>query len=410
MNIDLMRMIDRRVGVPLCFVFSIWNSLISMFRRTAPSAAPPKRILFIELAETGGLVIARPALDHARRLFPEAEHYFLIFELGDGILELLDFPTENRIVIRPAGMLRFVSDTLRAVLYMRRMKIDAVINLEAFARYSTLLSYLSGARKRVGFHRFTDEGRYIGNLLTHRVIYNPHIHACQSFISLVHALSEKPETEPAAKTPVLEFNTELRSLESKPELRKNVEQELRRQHPEYQPSHRLVLLNPNAGDLITVRRWPEENFLYIAEQLLQQPDVLLAFTGTAKERPYTATIQNKLSGAQGYDRVLNMAGRTTLPELIELYHVSDLMITNDSGPAHFASLTELPVIVFFGPETPDVFGPLGKNVNPMYAGLACSPCISAYNQKRSPCSNNVCLQVITPQQVLEKAHSLMKEK
>jgi ADP-heptose:LPS heptosyltransferase len=76
------------------------------------------------------------------------------------------------------------------------------------------------------------------------------------------------------------------------------------------------------------------------------------------------------------------------------------MLTNDSGPAHFASVTPLPVFVFFGPETPAIYGPLG-NMTPIYAGLACSPCVSAMNHRKSPCSDNVCLQIIPPEQVFE---------
>ena len=65
----------------------------------------------------------------------------------------------------------------------RRYRIDTAINLEAFARFSTILTFLSGARTRVGFHAFTQPGLYTGDLLTHRVIYNPHVHTWQSIMA-----------------------------------------------------------------------------------------------------------------------------------------------------------------------------------------------------------------------------------
>jgi len=74
------------------------------------------------------------------------------------------------------------------------------------------------------------------------------------------------------------------------------------------------------------------------------------------------------------------------------------MLSNDSGPPHFASVTDMPAFVFFGPETPKLYGPLGQ-ATPIYAGLACSPCVSASNHRKTPCEDNVCLQVITPEQV-----------
>jgi ADP-heptose:LPS heptosyltransferase len=74
------------------------------------------------------------------------------------------------------------------------------------------------------------------------------------------------------------------------------------------------------------------------------------------------------------------------------------MLTNDSGPAHFASVTDMPVYVFFGPETPKIYGPLGR-MTPIYAALACSPCVAATNHRKSVCNDNVCLQIITPDNV-----------
>jgi len=75
-------------------------------------------------------------------------------------------------------------------------------------------------------------------------------------------------------------------------------------------------------------------------------------------------------------------------------------LTNDSGPGHFAAVTDMPTYVFFGPETPALYGSLGKTT-PIYAGLACSPCVSAANHRKTVCKDNVCLQVITPDQVYE---------
>jgi ADP-heptose:LPS heptosyltransferase len=89
-----------------------------------------------------------------------------------------------------------------------------------------------------------------------------------------------------------------------------------------------------------------------------------------------------------------------------LYAASTLMLSNDSGPPHFASVTEMPVFVFFGPETPSLYLPLG-NATPIYAGLACSPCVSAANHRKTACTDNVCLKVIGAGQVLELIRPLL---
>jgi hypothetical protein len=60
----------------------------------------------------------------------------------------------------------------------------------------------------------------------------------------------------------------------------------------------------------------------------------------------------------------------------------------------------MPVFVLFGPETPAAYGPLGA-ATPIYAGLACSPCVTAANHRKSSCNDNVCLQLITSEQVFQ---------
>ena len=76
-----------------------------------------------------------------------------------------------------------------------------MVNLETFVRYSSLLSYLTGAARRVGFHRFTQEGLYTGDFLTHKVMYNPHIHTAHVFLDLVQALVAPPGGIPIVKRP-----------------------------------------------------------------------------------------------------------------------------------------------------------------------------------------------------------------
>jgi ADP-heptose:LPS heptosyltransferase len=68
------------------------------------------------------------------------------------------------------------------------------------------------------------------------------------------------------------------------------------------------------------------------------------------------------------------------------------VLTNDSGPAHFATLADATVVALFGPETPFLYGPLGENAHALWAGLGCSPCVNAFNQRVSVCTNNVCMQ------------------
>lgn len=85
-------------------------------------------------------------------------------------------------------------------------------------------------------------------------------------------------------------------------------------------------------------------------------------------------------------------------DLLSLAHV---LVTADSGPAHFASLTSIKNIVLFGPETPLLYGPLGQNTSCLFAGLACSPCLSAYNHRKTSCTDPKCMKAITVEEVFD---------
>jgi len=93
-----------------------------------------------------------------------------------------------------------------------------------------------------------------------------------------------------------------------------------------------------------------------------------------------------------------------------LYTMADVLVTNDSGPGHFASMTRIDTVVLFGPETPALYGPLGPNTHTIWAGLACSPCINPFNHRISPCTNNVCMQSISVPQVFGQVMELLQQR
>jgi ADP-heptose:LPS heptosyltransferase len=92
-----------------------------------------------------------------------------------------------------------------------------------------------------------------------------------------------------------------------------------------------------------------------------------------------------------------------------LFHFATLLIANDGGPGHFAAMTPIPTIVFFGPESPALYGSLGERAVNLFRNLSCSPCLTAYNHRNSPCNgDNVCLKSIHPDEVLQKTHALLE--
>ena len=156
--------------------------------------------------------------------------------------------------------------------------------------------------------------------------------------------------------------------------------------------------------MLPQRRWPAERFIELIRRILEAaPDVLVLITGAPAERA-EASAQ---CAAVGSLRCVNFAGAARLAELPLLYSIATLIVTNDSGPGHFSAVTPLPVFVLFGPETPKLYGSLGK-ATPIFAGLACSPCVSAANHRKTPCTDNKCLQAISVDQVFAAIEPLLR--
>jgi ADP-heptose:LPS heptosyltransferase len=86
-----------------------------------------------------------------------------------------------------------------------------------------------------------------------------------------------------------------------------------------------------------------------------------------------------------------------------LYDLAELMVTNDSGPAHYSTLTSIDVITLFGPETPAVFGARTPRSHILWTGLVCSPCVNAFNDRQSACRQNLCMERITVDEVFDVA-------
>lgn len=402
MKIDTMRRIDRLAGIPLCAAATVLVRLADWFR--GRQAHPVRRVLFVELSEMGTTVLAEPAMRKARERLA-ADVFFVIFARNVGSLELLgSFAPDRIFTISDASLLALARDTLRFLWWTRRNQIDTVIDMELFSRFTALLSGLSGAQRRVGFYRFHQEGLYRGEMLTHRVAYNPHIHIAKNLIALVDALLATAPTVPYSKTFIGDDQLAAAIAPASAQTRADVLARLRALAPFDPAKQRLVLINPNASELLPHRRWMPERFADLIRRILSSyDDVFVAITGAPDER----AAAERLAAACGA-RCLSFAGHSKLAELPALYAQAALMVTNDSGPAHFAAASGLPTIVLFGPETPHLYKPLGS-ARAIYAGLACSPCVSAHNHRKTACTDNVCMQAITVDEVFAAVAETLAE-
>jgi ADP-heptose:LPS heptosyltransferase len=167
---------------------------------------------------------------------------------------------------------------------------------------------------------------------------------------------------------------------------------------------RLVLLYAGGG-LLPVRAWPLPYYQELASSLVERGYVV-GIIGLAEDRLLAVAIRERA----GAERTIDLTGYTrTVRELLLIFHLAELLVTNDGGPGHFASMTPLRSIVLYGPETPGLYGSLDPSSVSLFANLTCSPCLTAYNHRNSPCDgDNQCLKLIPPREVIDRALSMLE--
>jgi ADP-heptose:LPS heptosyltransferase len=402
LNINFQRAVDRIAGVPICALLSGYDRFRRFLFGAPITPAQPKRILIILLSEMGSLVLAQPMFAKLKQQYPDASLHILMFAKNREVLDLLGvMPKENVITISDKALSELVADMLSAIRVMRRLKIDVVIDCELFTRVSSIFAYLSGATICVGFHPHTQEGLYRGDFINRPVMYNPYRHLSQQFLTMVAAIP--PSGSPVAKAAAVEL--------SAPPLLEFAENELQhvgeKLHEDFPVlvGKKLVLVYPDGG-ILPIRAWPPEYYMRLCDALLQE-GYAVALIGLPDAKPLAQQIVSHCA----HPHCIDLTGYTkSVRHLLAIFNHASLLITNDGGPGQFSALTRLPTLVFFGPETPALYSPLAPNIHCLYTSLSCSPCLTAYNHRNSPCDgDNQCLKQITPEIVLNKANELLTE-
>ena len=346
MNINFQRKVDRIIGAIICRILT----LFSRRKSVASSTLKADKILIILLSEMGSLVMAYPMFQRLKRKYPGAELHGLVFQKNKEVLDLLEVTAEqNVLTINDASMRTFVGDSIRVIRQLRQLKFDIVIDCELFARISSIFSFISGAAIRVGFHAHTQEGLYRGDFMNRPVLYNPYRHMSRQFLTLAAAIESpttprakiSPESK-ALKAPVIKFEAaETQQMHDR----------LDREFAGIR-GKKMVLIYPGGG-LLPIRAWPGEYYAEVTQQLLQN-GFAVAIIGLAEDKNLAAQILSRCNDPACID----LAGYTkTVRELLLIFQFAALLITNDGGPGQFAALTPVPSIIFYGPETPKLYGP-----------------------------------------------------
>lgn len=326
----------------------------------------PWRILLIKPSAIGDVVHALPVLNLLRQRFPQAHIAWLVTPACAGLLE--GHPQLNEVIRferrrfgrgwwNPAaawGLWRFTRE-------LKNHRFDLVLDLQGLFR-SGWLAAQTLAPVRMGFKNARELAWWF---YTDRVeVGTPEQHAIERYLSLAEAAG-------CGRQPVrFVFPTD--------------DQDRRHVATLVPPSPYAVLL---PGTNWPTKRWPIEHFAALVQPLKERFGLASVVAGG----PDDAALGQQIPGA------LNLAGKTSLRQLVALLERADLVVANDSGPMHIAAALGRPLVTLFGPTNPVRTGPYGRPETVVRLGLECSPCYSR------TCSHLSCLRQLTPDLVLAAA-------
>ena len=383
-SIERLKRADRYLGGPFLRLLTLARRPSPGDRDRTPDPGTVRSILMAKLWGIGNLVMILPLVRGVRRAFPDARIFFLTLEENAALLAPVR-AIDGLVLLKPEGVVRTLAALARTAREVRRLRPELFLDFEQFLRVTAILARLSGAPFTVGFHT-PGQSRAWG--YTVKVPCPEREHMRLGFGKILHGAGIS-----TARLPLLE-------APRSPAAARRAEEFLRAHTRGTGP---LVALHPGSGDNFPGRRWPVERFARLARDLVLRAGARCVLTGSAAERPLVERCR-ALAGVPA----VPAAGRLDLPAFIELLARVDLLVTNDTAPAHIGAALGTPMVALYGPNTPERYGPLHPGARVFHLGLPCSPCLTNANAKTSRCTSPECMLGIDAEDVFRAALELLE--
>ena len=383
MNYKLMWKIDAVCGVVICYLITVFDNLLYLFRKKQVKTDKIKRIIVMKFWGMGSIIMASPALKALKENYKDSHITFLTLSRNKEICEHLKLIDEVVTVRLDNGIVLFLKDLLFTVIALRKKRFDLLLDFEFFTRFSAILTYLIGAKISVGFNTWEV---WRGNFHTVKVPFNRYWHLTDNFINMVSKVGVKVSST-GYVYPVIDKKDK--------DIVKHLLEE------KWSSFENIVAVNVNNDPMAYERRWPKNNFVEIINKLIEKHGSKVVLVGSRAESGYVSEFESEINKK---DSILNLAGKTNLAQLAGLFELCKFLLTNDSGPMHLAASVKLPTVSLFGPETPLLCGPYGKSDVVIFKNIDCSPCMNVHSAKRVMCSKQSaeCMDKITVAEVLNK--------
>jgi ADP-heptose:LPS heptosyltransferase len=356
MSMDRMKVIDHYAGIPVCWILGLGAAVARSIRGRRKLPRNPARILVMKFFGIGHVLMASPLLRSIRAGFPDSRLIFLTFDSTAPLVRSLELVDEVR-VIRTTNLGVFLIDVIRELGRMQTERIDTVIDLEFFSKFSTIMSILTRSPVRVGYYL---ETFWRDSIITHPVFFNYHQHVLDVYESTVNSIGLSMKDRGIDR---LSTSADDRSAASS-FLRENA----------IADTDVLIGINPNASDLSWERRWPKQSFVQMIDRLLEDPQRRVMLTGAPSDREYVDEMFAPLRDRWG-DRVVNACARLSFRQFVAVVSHCDVFVTGDSGPMHVSVAQGVPTVSIWGPTNPQFHAPPGKHHSIVYRQMWCSPCL-----------------------------------
>lgn len=372
MNTRSQLLIDRFVAKPAAWLLNFLVRGVGMVLRIDHSLERPvKRIVVCKFKGLGSIIQATPLLAALKQRFPGAEIAFVTTSGNVSLLKKIAH-VDRIIAVDDKGALRLIRSLVRTLLRLIGRRADVYIDLEIYSDFSTLVTLFSLARNRIGFYLRSSSFRM--GIYTHMMFFNTGMAVAEVYLQIARLFG--PVEKPVELYPLYE-NTSGNALA-------------------IIPTQQYLVINPNASDLRLERRWAAESYNALIRRCLERfPGKQILLVGAPAERAYTQELVASIDNPG----VVNLAGKTTMDELIVLIRHAQLMITNDTGPMHIAFACGTPTVCLFGPCAPEQYA-WPDNATILYKRVFCSPCVHEFSVP--PCGgNNACMQLIAVDEVMD---------
>jgi len=342
-----------------------------------------KRILIIQTAFLGDVILSTPLIKALRELFPNSFISFLLIPETKNVLE--NNPHLNEILVYDKRKKKGLGSFLQILAKIKERKFDLVIIPHRSLR-SALLAYLSGIPQRIGFNKST--GSF---LFTQKMVYPLNVHEVDRNLSLLsgfdfHQSDTAPELFPSPE----DFSYARKLLHDSGPMDPN---------SDIREEDKIVGIAP--GSVWATKRCLPERFAEVADLLIKKAGAKVVFLGSEEDQKLCLEIANQM-----VEKPVILAGKTNVLQSAAIISFCKVVLSNDSAPVHIASAMRKPVVAIFGSTIPEFgFAPYGEGHMIIEKKMSCRPC-GIHGRKKCPKKHFRCMKEITTEEVFQAVVSL----